>query len=103
MHSSILTPVLAASLLTLVGAQTTTAPVTGLLGNATAIQNNPVGATYVAVLPSKEFFNPTNPQGGVHGSVSAMANPNGVGVTFTVSFSNLPASGGPFRMFPSEI
>lgn len=96
-------PVLVASLLTLVGAQTTTVPVTGLLGNATATKNNPVGDTYVAVLPSKEFLNPANPKGGVQGSVSAKANSNGEGVAFTVSFSNLPATGGPFRMFPSKM
>jgi hypothetical protein len=103
MHSSTLTSVLATTILTLAVAQTNTVPVTGLLGNATVVQDNPVGATYIAVLPTKEFFNPEDPRGNIKGSVSGTANPNGVGVSFHVTFSNLPTSGGPFRMFHFEM
>lgn len=92
-----------AMLLTHVAAQSNTVPVTGLLGNATVVNGNPVGVTYVAELPSTEFFNPQDPRGNVKGSISATAGPNGVGVTFQVSFSNLPTSGGPFRMCPFNI
>lgn len=91
-----------ATLLAQVAAQTTTVPVTGLLGNATVVEDNPIGATYVAVLPTTEFFDPEDPRGNIKGSVSGTAGPNGVGVSFTVSFSNLPTSGGPFRMFPQR-
>jgi hypothetical protein len=91
-----------AMLLAQVAAQTTTVPVTGLLGNATVVEDNPIGATYVAVLPTTEFFDPEDPRGNIKGSVSGTAGPNGVGVSFKVSFSNLPTSGGPFRMFPQR-
>merc|ERR1712093_870210 len=74
----------------------TTTPVTGIRGNATVVENNPVGKVYTATLPEKPFFNPTNPKGNVKGSISATANPNGIGVKFTVKFENLPTSGGPF-------
>lgn len=87
------------TLLTLVSAQTTTEPITGIRGNATIVENNPVGKVYTAVLPEKQFFNPEDPRGNVKGSISATANPNGIGVTFTVKFENLPSSGGPFRKF----
>lgn len=59
--------------------------------------NNPVGPVYTAVLPAVEFFNPSDPRGNVKGGISATAGPNGAGVAFTVNFSNLPVSGGPFR------
>ena len=92
-----------AALLAHVAAQSNTVPVTGLLGNATVTKDNPVGITYVADLPATEFFNPQDPRGNVKGSVSATAGPNGVGVAFQVSFSNLPTSGGPFRMYSFNI
>lgn len=98
MHRSTITPCFFAALLTCAGAQTTTYPVTGILGNATVVENNPVGPVYVATLPETEFFNPDDPRGNIKGSVSATANPNGIGVSFQVTFSNLPTSGGPFRM-----
>lgn len=79
-------------------AQYTSVEVTGLLGDATAVKDNPVGVTYVATLPTKAFFNPEDPNGNIKGSMSATAGPNGVGVVFQVDFSNLPTSGGPFRM-----
>ncbi|PSS27887.1 hypothetical protein M430DRAFT_72970, partial [Amorphotheca resinae ATCC 22711] len=96
MHSKALISALAATLLACVSAQTTTEPVTGTLGNATVVNNNPVGVVYEATLPTREFFNPEDPRGNIKGSISATANPNGVGVSFKVSFSNLPTSGGPF-------
>lgn len=98
--------VLATALVTFAGAQTATEPVTGTLGNATVVENNPIGVIYTATLPEKEFFNPEDPRGNIKGSVSATANPDGIGVTFTVSISNLPTSGGPFckqSFFPYKI
>jgi len=71
-------------------------PVTGALGNATEVTNNPVGVVYKAVLPQKQFFNPTDERGNVKGEISATASPNGLGVVYKVTFSNLPTSGGPF-------
>jgi hypothetical protein len=88
--------------LAFVSAQSNTVPVTGTLGNATVVENNPPGIIYTATLPTKEFFNPEDPRGNVKGSVSATANPNGIGVSFQVSFENLPTSGGPFRTYPSS-
>ena len=58
---------------------------------------NPVGPVYTAVLPTTEFFNPWDPRGNVKGGITATAGPGGSGVSFTVNFSNLPTSGGPFR------
>ncbi len=98
MYLSTIIPVFVAVLITCAGAQTTTDPVTGILGNATVVENNLPGPIYVATLPEEEFFNPNDPRGNVKGSISATANPNGIGVSFQVTFSNLPTSGGPFRM-----
>jgi hypothetical protein len=92
---------LMAALFTSVGAQTTTVPVTGILGNATVLSNNPVGAVYTASLPAERFFTASGLDGNIKGSISATANPDGVGVSFTVDLSNFPASGGPFRMLSS--
>lgn len=96
MFSATIYPVLVAAIFALVGAQTTTEPITGTLGNATTVEDNPPGIIYTATLPTTEFFNPEDPRGNVKGSVSATANPNGIGVSFSVTFSNLPTSGGPF-------
>jgi hypothetical protein len=82
-----------AALLSSVSAQNIT---TGALGNASVVENNPPGVMYVATLPTTEFNNPSDPRGNVKGSVVAVANPNGIGVSFSVSFSNLPTGGGPF-------
>ncbi|KAK2626561.1 hypothetical protein QTJ16_003736 [Diplocarpon rosae] len=95
MHPSILA-VVAAAMLTLASAQSTTEPITGVRGNATIVVNNPVGKVYVAVLPEQEWNNPQDPRGNVKGSISATANPDGIGVSFAVKFENLPTSGGPF-------
>jgi len=82
-----------AALLSCVGAQTIT---TGALGNASIVSNNPLGVVYIATLPTTEFNNPKDPRGNIKGSIAATANPNGIGVSVSVSFSNLPTSGGPF-------
>ncbi|KAI9642352.1 Cell surface superoxide dismutase [Cu-Zn] 4 [Ciborinia camelliae] len=96
MYSNVIPSVLAAILVGVANAQTTTDPVTGTLGNATIPENNPVVPIYVATLPETQFFNPSDPRGNVKGSVSAKANPDGIGIQFNVGFSNLPTSGGPF-------
>jgi len=96
MFSTTIYSVFIAVLFTCVEAQTTTEPITGTLGNASIVENNPPGLIYTATLPTKEFFNPDDPRGNIKGSVSATANPNGIGVSFSVSFSNFPTSGGPF-------
>ncbi|KAE8452238.1 hypothetical protein EG329_001705 [Mollisiaceae sp. DMI_Dod_QoI] len=92
--SSILAVSLAA--LSFVAAQTTTDPVTGIVGNASVVENNPPGLVYTATLPTTEFNNPADPRGNIKGSVAAVASSNGIGVDFKVSFSNFPTSGGPF-------
>merc|ERR1712093_963463 len=80
MYSSSIIAVFTTTLLAFASAQSTTTPVTGIRGNATVVENNPVGKVYTATLPEKPFFNPTNPKGNVKGSISATANPNGIGV-----------------------
>ncbi|EHL03381.1 Cu,Zn superoxide dismutase-like protein [Glarea lozoyensis ATCC 20868] len=93
MHATTIVSVVLTTLLASVRAQNIT---TGELGNATVVDNNPPGATYLAVLPEKQFFNPSDPRGNVKGSVSATASPDGIGVVYSVSLSNFPTSGGPF-------
>jgi hypothetical protein len=61
---------------------------TGLLGDAMAITNNPRGATYAAMIDTSS----------VTGKVVAMSGLNGKGVMFNVSLMNLPMSGGPYSM-----
>lgn len=100
MFASTIIPVILTALVSGVVAQNgTDVLTTGQLGNATVVENNPLGQTYVATLPATSFFNPTDPLGNIKGSVSAVANPNGIGVQFKVSFSNFPTSGGPFSMY----
>ncbi|KAK7951132.1 superoxide dismutase [Apiospora aurea] len=69
---------------------------TGDLGNATAVTNNPVGASAAGTLPDKAFFTAGSLDGNVKGSVSVKSSPDGIGVVYTVKFSNLPKEGGPF-------
>ena len=78
--------------LALVSAQTTIVPgVTGALGDAAIVTDNPVGLTYTATLPNS---NKTD----LRGSISGTATANGTGVQFTVSFSGFPSLAlGPFR------
>lgn len=86
------------SVLTLASAQSDTVPVTGKLGNAPIARGNPAGVVYTATLPAKAFSYP-GPQGNVKGSISATAGPDGTGVQWSVNFSNLPSSGGPFSKY----
>ena len=72
----------------LAAAQSNTVPVTGILGNATIVSTNPKGVTYKATLPSIA--------GKPSGSITGVSS-NGTGVAFSVAFSGLPTSGGPFR------
>lgn len=73
------------------------------LGNASAITDNPAGAAYIATLPEEAFDKNAHPNGGnIKGSVQAVSMPNGEGVMFHVSFSNLPSTGGPFRQYINE-
>lgn len=95
MHFSLCLTVLSALVLPVTNAQTL-GPVTGQLGNASVVTNNPPGVVYTATLPAKPFFNPNNPLGNIKGGITAKSNPDGIGVVFQVSFSNLPKTGGPF-------
>ena len=81
MHASIIT---SAVFVAAVAAQSITVPVTGILGNDTVVENNPVGVVYTAELPEDAFSYP-GPQGNVKGSISATANANGVGLKWTVN------------------
>ncbi|KAK8137811.1 hypothetical protein PG984_001191 [Apiospora sp. TS-2023a] len=64
--------------------------------NATAVTNNPVGVSALGTLPDKAFFTAGSLSGNVKGSVSVKSAPGGIGVVYTVKFSNLPKEGGPF-------
>lgn len=57
--------------------------------------DSPAGAIYVATLPD-EPFSTVDVEGNVKGAITAMTRPDGEGVLFTVVFSNLPKTGGPF-------
>lgn len=57
--------------------------------DAPVVENNPIGAQYIAVLPDK---NDTT----VRGAVAISTNSNGTGASVQVSISGLPATGGPF-------
>ncbi|KAH8602834.1 superoxide dismutase [Bisporella sp. PMI_857] len=62
--------------------------------NAPVVTNNPVGVVYTATFPETPFFKPVGAN--IKGSVVATANPDGVGVSYDISISNLPSTGGPF-------
>ncbi|SPN96994.1 related to cytosolic Cu/Zn superoxide dismutase [Cephalotrichum gorgonifer] len=68
----------------------------GERGDATPVNNNPVGVSYVATLPDTPFFAGVDIEGNVKGSISATSGADGKGVDFKVKFSNLPSGGGPF-------
>lgn len=97
MHAFTISSVLL-SVLALASAQSDTIPVTGKLGDAPVTKGNPKGVVYTATLPEKAFSYP-GPQGNVKGSISATAGPDGTGVQWSVNFSNLPATGGPFSKY----
>ena len=88
MHSTLIIALLAS----IVSAQTTSTPVTGILGDAAVISNNPSDSIYTATLPDNE-------KSTVRGSVVAQGVQGGQGVHFDVHFSGLPSSGGPFCTF----
>ncbi|KAF3016745.1 hypothetical protein E8E14_004447 [Neopestalotiopsis sp. 37M] len=69
---------------------------TGALGNATVVTDNQVGRSFVGTLPQDAFFTAGSLDGNVKGSITVKSGPNGVGVDYVVSFSNLPKEGGPF-------
>jgi hypothetical protein len=79
MRTSVVTLLAAASA---VSAQSSIVP-------APKVTGSPIGASYVATLPAKEG----SP---LRGAITAVSSPDGVGVLFSVSFSGLPATGGPF-------
>lgn len=93
MHASLLLTALVAAL---ARAQSNTVPVTGILGDAAVVTNNPAGAVYTATLP-------VNNASTVRGSVVAKSVAGGTGVHYDVSFSGLPSSGGPFRTLLSPL
>ncbi|GAB1310957.1 Superoxide dismutase [Madurella fahalii] len=71
-------------------------PETGELGDAIIVANNPPDVVYRATLPESAFFAPAYPDGGnIQGEITAMANPDGEGVRFTLKLSNLPRIGAP--------
>ena len=70
---------------------------TGALGDAIVVSTNPEGVTYTATLPIKQAFKPEEGRGSVKGDISTTAGPNGRGVIYNITISNLPTSGGPFR------
>ncbi|KAK1965656.1 superoxide dismutase [Colletotrichum sublineola] len=84
--------VIAATVAAFVSAESQTK---GELGNALVV-TNPQGVVYEAKLPETPFFKQGSLHGNVRGSIIAMTAPDGNGVKFTVSFSNLPNEGGPF-------
>lgn len=69
---------------------------TGQLGDAMVVTNNPIGQTYTGTLPEEPFFKAGSLDGNVKGSIVVKTGANGVGVDYTVKFSNLPKEGGPF-------
>ena len=95
MHSTILLTL--ATGLAFASAQAPGAPVpepgvTGKLGPAKIIENNPLGVSYIAQLPDRKDTT-------VRGSVVGTSNNNGTGVKFQISLSGLPdPSLGPFSM-----
>ena len=69
-------------------------------GDAPVVTDNPAGVVYSATLPSTAAFKDAYPNGGgPKGEIRAVASPDGKGVMFDVTFSNLPPKElGPFGM-----
>jgi len=63
--------------------------VTGQLGDAIRVANDPAGAAYQAVIPVGKY-------GTVQGTVTAVS-AGEQGTQFEIDFSGLPTTGGPFR------
>lgn len=75
-----------------VSAQSDTTPVTGKLGDAKVVTDNPAGvAFYATLVPSTKYS--------IQGSVLASTSSDRTGVNFQVSISGLPSEGGPFCEF----
>lgn len=68
------------------------AQMTGKLGDAMAVMNNPPGASYVATFTE-------GPGNQVRGKVTAMSSPGGKSVTFNLTIIGLPMEGGPYSTF----
>lgn len=64
-------------------------PLTGSLGNATVVEDNPPNVTYVAMLPT-QFSSK------IRGSILATGNSDGIGVVFKVNLTDFPMGQGPF-------
>ncbi|OAL50727.1 Cu,Zn superoxide dismutase-like protein [Pyrenochaeta sp. DS3sAY3a] len=73
----------------LAAASAVSAQSSSVITPAPQVTANPIGSTYVGVLPEKAGSN-------LRGSIAAVAAADGVGVKFAVSISGLPAEGGPF-------
>jgi hypothetical protein len=77
------------SVLSLLAAASVVSAQSSTVVPAPLVTGNPTGATYIATLPVKEG----SP---LRGAIVAESGPDGAGVKFKVSFSGLPATGGPF-------
>lgn len=78
------------STLTLLGALPgVLSQMTGKLGDAMAITNNPPGAAYMAMFDGDAM-------GSVKGKIVAMSGTGGKGVMFNLTLMNLPMMGGPY-------
>lgn len=96
MHSSFLFTLASGLALARAQAPTPVPGVTGQLGDAAIVENNPAGVSYVATLPER---NTTD----IRGSVVATSNSNGTGVNFQISLSGLPdPTLGPFSKFQNK-
>lgn len=90
MQSSILFTLASGLALASAQAPTPVPGVTGALGPAQIVEDNPAGVSYVATLPERENTD-------IRGSVIGTSNANGTGVNFQISLTGLPdASLGPF-------
>ena len=89
MHSSTSSIVLLAAFAASTIAQSTTTPVTGLLGDAPKVNNENPNTAYVATLPNSVTSN-------VRGTISIAGNGGNTGVVVDVTIDGLPEEGGPF-------
>ncbi len=90
------TTVALAGLVALVSAQATIdGKVTGVLGDAEVVNDNPEGVTYTANLLDKNTSS-------IRGYISGSSAPDGKGVVFTVEFTGFPSTAlGPYSMYHS--
>ncbi|KAI1134384.1 hypothetical protein F5Y05DRAFT_398577 [Hypoxylon sp. FL0543] len=66
------------------------------IADAPVATGQPIGVSAKAVLPPQAFWTEGSLNGNVEGYVLAKTAANGSGLDYQVSFSNLPAEGGPF-------